>query len=300
MTWDAHANFAISAVATAPSPATSGTSLVVTSGHGSRFPAVPFNAVIWPTGASPDPSNAEVVRVTARSSDTLTITRAQESSSARTVVVGDQIAAAITRKTVTDIEDWASGQRRTVVNPAAIAMCTIPGVKGAGLATSTTTYASINRDHYYPVACEDSVTFDQVLLEVTTAGSAGATCRVGLYTADASWQPVALVEDFGTAAIDSTGVKTLTPAGGSRTLAPGRYLLAHNHSANTGYRTITGCPPSGPLLGTAIGTSPHYTELYVARTYAAFPSTPSAWSSGSQSGTGAFVYVVWLRVTGVG
>src|SRR3990167_7469880 len=101
---DAHKNFAISAVSTAPSPAASGTSLVVTAGHGARFPAVPFNAVIWPTGTAPTPANAEVVRVTNIATDTLTITRAQEASSARTVVVGDQIAAAITAKALTDIE----------------------------------------------------------------------------------------------------------------------------------------------------------------------------------------------------
>lgn len=102
--YDAHKNLAVSLVATAPSPATSGTSLVVTAGQGSRFPAAPFNATIWPAGALPDPSNSEIVRVTNVSTDTLTITRAQESTSARTVVVGDQIAATVTAKSLTDIE----------------------------------------------------------------------------------------------------------------------------------------------------------------------------------------------------
>jgi hypothetical protein len=101
---DPHKNFAYSTVATAPSPATSGTSLVVASGDGSKFPTTPFNAIIWPTSAQPTTANAEIVRVTAIATDTLTITRAQESSSARTVVVGDQIAAVITAKTLTDAE----------------------------------------------------------------------------------------------------------------------------------------------------------------------------------------------------
>lgn len=101
---DAHANFAVSAVATAPSPAASGTELVVTTGHGTRFPAVPFNAVVWPTGVAPTPLNSEVVRVTGIATDTFTITRTQEGSSAHTVIVGDQIAAAITAKSFTDIE----------------------------------------------------------------------------------------------------------------------------------------------------------------------------------------------------
>lgn len=101
---DAHQNFAYSTVLTAPSPAASGTSLVVQTGHGTRFPTPPFNATVWPLGAIPIPTNAEIVRVTAIVGDTLTITRTQESTSARSVVVGDQIAATITAKTLTDVE----------------------------------------------------------------------------------------------------------------------------------------------------------------------------------------------------
>lgn len=101
---DAHKNFAYSLVATAPSPASSGTSLVVTAGQGALFPAVPFNATIWPTAVQPLASNAEIVRVTAIGTDTLTIARQQEGTSARTVVVGDQIAATITAKLLTDHE----------------------------------------------------------------------------------------------------------------------------------------------------------------------------------------------------
>ena len=105
MAFDPHKNFAYSTVATAPSPATSGTSLVVAAGDGSKFPSVPFEATIWPTSAQPLASNAEVVTVTAISTDTLTIVRAQEGSTARTVVVGDQIAATITSRSLTDTEE---------------------------------------------------------------------------------------------------------------------------------------------------------------------------------------------------
>ncbi len=104
MSVDAHANFAISHVATAPSPATSGTSLVVTTGEGALFPAASFNAVVWPAAALASSTNAEIVRVTVVATDTFTITRAQESTSARTIVVGDQIMCGITKKTLTDIE----------------------------------------------------------------------------------------------------------------------------------------------------------------------------------------------------
>jgi len=113
---DAHKNFAYSTVATAPSPAASGTSLVVAAGDGAKFPTPPFNVTVWPIGVIPLTTNAEIARCTAISTDTLTLTRAQEGSSARTVIIGDQVAATITAKTLTDVEqllayggDYAAG-----------------------------------------------------------------------------------------------------------------------------------------------------------------------------------------------
>jgi len=104
MAFDAHKNLAIATVATAPSPASSGTTLTVGAGEGARFPAAPFNATVWPADLLPDPTTAEVVRVTARATDTLMITRVQEGTTARTIVAGDLIAATITAKSLTDIE----------------------------------------------------------------------------------------------------------------------------------------------------------------------------------------------------
>ena len=89
---DALKNFSYSLVATAPSPATSGTSLVVTAGQGSYFPTTPFDATIWPSGSQPTNTNAEIVRVTNVSTDTFTITRAQYGTSAQSITVGYQIA----------------------------------------------------------------------------------------------------------------------------------------------------------------------------------------------------------------
>lgn len=105
---DAHKNFALGTVATAPSPATTGTSLVLAAGEGAGFPAAPFNVTIYPAGATPTRANAEIARCTAKSTDTLTITRAQEGSTARTVIVGDTVVAAITAKSLTDIEGTRS------------------------------------------------------------------------------------------------------------------------------------------------------------------------------------------------
>lgn len=109
MAFDNHTNLAYALVATAPSPATSGTSLVVTTGFGSTLGTPPFNMIVWATGTAPTNANAEIVRVTNISTDTLTITRAQEGTIARTVVIGDQIATTMTAKTFTDIENYFTG-----------------------------------------------------------------------------------------------------------------------------------------------------------------------------------------------
>lgn len=101
---DDRKNFAYATVLTAPSPATSGTTIVLSSGGGALMPTVPFNAVIAPINTRPTLANAEIVRVTNVASDTLTITRTQESTSARTVLVGDQFFASATAKTFDDIE----------------------------------------------------------------------------------------------------------------------------------------------------------------------------------------------------
>lgn len=86
----------------------SATSITVTTGGGSNFPAVPFNAVVWNSTDYSDPSDdpdVEVVRVTARSGDVLTVTRAQESTAAvahNTAGVTYKIIAGPTAKVVND------------------------------------------------------------------------------------------------------------------------------------------------------------------------------------------------------
>jgi hypothetical protein len=113
---DTYKNFATSLVATAPSPATTGTSLVVTAAQGSRFPTPPFNVTISPAATKPDPSNAEIATVTAISTDTLTIVRNVEGSSARTVVVGDEISATITAKVFNEMAGHVLAQVQACVS----------------------------------------------------------------------------------------------------------------------------------------------------------------------------------------
>jgi hypothetical protein len=103
MAIDSLRNFAYGVVQTAPSPPSSGTSLTLNTGHGARFPAAPFSISVWAFGVPSDPTNAEIVRVTAKTGDVLTIQRQQEGSAPRTILSGDQVAQAMTGKFITDL-----------------------------------------------------------------------------------------------------------------------------------------------------------------------------------------------------
>lgn len=111
MAIDTHSNFTYGTVATAPSPATTGTSMVLGTSDFASFPDpagtgnTAYNLSVWPAGSIPTTGNAEIMRMTVKGTNgTVNMARAQESSSARTVVVGDQVAMAITKKTLTDVE----------------------------------------------------------------------------------------------------------------------------------------------------------------------------------------------------
>lgn len=103
--FDEHSNFGYSIVVSPPSPEDTGTRLSVRSGEGDNFPTPPFNATVWPDREMPQKSNSTIIRITARTGDVFTFSRNQEDSNNQSIVTGNQIAATITKKTLTDIED---------------------------------------------------------------------------------------------------------------------------------------------------------------------------------------------------
>jgi len=163
---DAHKNFAYSLVAVAPVTSTAGTSLTVTGGEGALFPTAPFNATIWPTGTQPTSTNAEIVRVTAKSTDVFTITRQQEGSNVRAVVVGDQIAATMTTNTLEVSEGIASSWSPFIMASS--------GQSTQTLASNYTSQQSTGSLFIFPISIPFNIQFNQIIVanqlsEVTTA-----------------------------------------------------------------------------------------------------------------------------------
>lgn len=95
----------------------SATSIVLSSGHGAKLPDPvvdgPYNLIWYDSTNYPNPAddpNVEIIRVTARSSDTLTVTRSAESTSATTKNTADAIYKMFlgsTAKTITDMEGYS-------------------------------------------------------------------------------------------------------------------------------------------------------------------------------------------------
>jgi hypothetical protein len=96
------------------------TEIVLSSGHGAKLPAPAtagaFNLVWWNSTDYADPSddpNVEIVRCTARVTDTLTVTRAQEGTSGSTKNTGDKVYKMILAATKKTIDDIAYGPLET-------------------------------------------------------------------------------------------------------------------------------------------------------------------------------------------
>lgn len=102
-------DYATGTVLTAPSPATTGTSLVLQSGEGSRMPTAPFFATAHPVNQMPTLDNAEKIEVTAVSTDTLTIVRGQGDTTAKSIAAGWRISNTVFSEDIGEWQEWSTG-----------------------------------------------------------------------------------------------------------------------------------------------------------------------------------------------
>jgi hypothetical protein len=79
------------------------TSLSVTAGHGARFPAIAGGNYFYVTLLD-TAGNLEIVKVTARSTDTFTVARAQDGTTARAFAAGDFVELRITKAMLDDFK----------------------------------------------------------------------------------------------------------------------------------------------------------------------------------------------------
>src|SRR5438874_1156718 len=162
--FDPHSLFGYSTLTN--SPGTAGTSFTIQTGDGALF-AVGQNVTIWPANVQPTKANAEIGRITAIATDTLTITRAQEGTTAKNAQAGWQIDNSDSPKVFTDIENAISQKTVLTVGPSA----------GADYVTDGT---------------GDEVEIQAAINAVNTAGGGTVQLRKGNYSTAA---PITLVSN---------------------------------------------------------------------------------------------------------
>ena len=238
MAYDAHST--LCAALLTNSPGAGGTSFIVTTGTGALFPATPFNATVWtantlPVRAAsqlgiPNSALAEVVRVTGITGDTLTVTRAQENTTAQAWAAGVVIGNTITALDITAIEAQALGGTVTETGAATTNHLAVFAdntglvIKDGGVpATGTVTSVSLTGDGTIvqtgptaPVTGSGTLTValntqtaNRVLAGPTSGAAAAPTFRA-LTSADIPSGPVNKVATFvcdGSGAVLTSGLK---------------------------------------------------------------------------------------------
>ncbi len=84
--------------------ASGATSITLTTGHGARFPFLSAGDYFYATLIDTS-NNLEIVKCTAMQNDVLTVTRAQEGTTARAYSAGDRIEIRLTAQTFSDVVD---------------------------------------------------------------------------------------------------------------------------------------------------------------------------------------------------
>jgi hypothetical protein len=105
---------------------TSATSITLQTGQGANFPSLGAGDYFYATLIDTS-NNLEIVKVTARTGDVLTVVRAQEGTSARSYAVGDRIELRLTAQNILDM----------LADGSMIGAGTVPGTALADLAVAT-------------------------------------------------------------------------------------------------------------------------------------------------------------------
>jgi len=125
--------------------------------------------------------------------------------------------------------------------------------------------------------CPHDMTIDQVAINVTTAGSAGTTCKVVIYDATSSDKPNLLLAESPTIDVTTTGVKSVALSGAVSLQRGKIYCLGVRASSTV---TISACT-GGSVSGLWIGTTPTTANRGVLSrsvAYASATQSPWVWS----------------------
>ena len=255
------------------------TSLTVTTDEGAKFPQPGngFNITI----------ENEILKCTARTTDTLTVTRAQEGTTAVAHNAGKSVELHITAGVLESRTTWTSGKLlegagvgidpTEVDMPAAdypmkqkpaITRWVIPGWFSIG--SQSNIAATAGRIYYIPIFVEEATTYIRIGVNVGTAVAGTADLRIFNWGAGL---PTSLVLSAGTVDTGTTGAKEITI---SQTLNRGYYFLAVRCSAAPSLYGLSYAIPPVSGINDSLAVQPKLVIPYVAAAYADPAPAPTA------------------------
>jgi hypothetical protein len=195
------------------------TTVVVATGHGARFPAPGTDEYFDLTLVSADLATVEIMKATARSTDSITVVRAQQGTSGAAFSVGATVSHRLTKGALDELRDQLLDQRFTagVYYP--------PSGYGSSVTQTTTNL----RIHAVPFRVYKRQTFDRIAVYVSS-GAASTAVRLGLYADTGGGKPGAKITDYGTVDSTTLGLKAITIA---ITLDAGWYWLVAQAEGGT-------------------------------------------------------------------
>ena len=184
---------------------TSATTIVLDTGQGARFPTLGSGDFFFGTLVDTS-NNLEVVKVTARSTDSMTVTRAQDNTTARAFAIGDRFELRPTAALFQAIQDEASVDGIT------------SSASGSALTIDSSNDVTIVND-----------------LKVTTNLGVGVTATQPLHVQKANGgNPVAILHNSSVANVDEGQVLELRTERGTGTTGPAAVFKMVNQASDSG------------------------------------------------------------------
>lgn len=129
-----------------------------------------------------------------------------------------------------------------------------------------------NTIRYVPFYIDQDITLTRLGINVVSAGAAASTCRLGIYTNDATTcQPLTRLVDSGTLDLVATGAKSVT--GLSVALTKGLYWMAYFGNSGSGSITAVGANFVFDVKGQANIASIGFIGFNQTLTYTSLPAT---------------------------
>lgn len=203
------------------------TTITLTAGHGARFPTLGTNEVFLATLIDSS-NNLEIIEVTARSTDTLTVVRGQEGTTARAYGAGDRIELRVTRGVMESVAQ--KDEDPVFTSHVSLSGTQVREDKGADIVAAATTDLGTATGNYV------TITHASGTLAITSLGGASLPAGTEIETRFSI--------SGGTLSLTHNATNLILPGGSNITLANGDVLRwRKEHDSNAEWRLVSAHVP---------------------------------------------------------